>query len=877
LSSETARRIVSRIDMHRSTLRNPALAPRAALVLGVVAVGALGCGRTELFGARAHCAPTDTICQMQISGSAGTTGSPGTAGQSGTAGSVGSPGTAGNVGSPGTAGSVGAPGTAGTFGTAGATGTAGSMGIGGMGGTAVTCEQMREVCNDNRDNNCNGLADCRDPGCFGDPACVKPGQEVCNNGIDDDDDKLVDCADPDCAKSIACQPSMGREICDNGRDDNNDKLVDCSDPQCTMFPACLQVACTADVDFGTIAAHGASVGRAVDTTGSTQSFATCAAPGGTGRVARFVLTDTADVKLDFGQTGRDAHAIALFRAGANQACDRNPVTCLDARDSLMGSRTFSSLPAGTYWLIVQSYANTQGPVKITLSTGSPTTPEVCNNGIDDDGNGLIDCQDQTCVKAPSCAQVECSPDATIGALVVGDAAKNVRVDLTRAPDRYHPLCAGKTPGGDAAVAFTLAQAGGIQVAYQQTGHTVFSLYKQPATGTACDNSDNELGCSPEDDPAGAVAFSDMPAGRYLLIFKATSATSNGPPDAGVVNLRISAFQNRKVEICNNGIDDDANGLTDCADPTCFGISGCGAPACTPDADLGKISWGTMVSTTVDTSSAKDLYQTSCGKGNGKERVVRFTLTQPMALGVDCKQSGSHVLELSQNLAPLDTCDAHPLGCADPGVLPFGCGYSIPDLQPGTYDLIIEAFQAGQEGNVFLSLTGQQQLIREICDNGIDDDKDGFADCADRKCVTSPACEKFACRADKDVGLLPLDGSVRLSVIETASSGDDQMQTSCVSGPGGQDGVIDFQLPAKATVTLEWAQVGVHVFQLYSDDGQLLSCEAGTSFGCVSSNGQTTGSTAWKSLPPGSYHLVVDAAKAGSEGGIAVQLSGQPSP
>ena len=51
---------------------------------------------------------------------------------------------------------------------------------------------------------------------------------------------------------------MGIEICDNRRDDNADGLVDCADPQCATFPACLAVRCQAEVDFGTLAAHGAS-------------------------------------------------------------------------------------------------------------------------------------------------------------------------------------------------------------------------------------------------------------------------------------------------------------------------------------------------------------------------------------------------------------------------------------------------------------------------------------------------------------------------------------------------------------------------------------------------------------------------------------------
>jgi hypothetical protein len=155
--------------------------------------------------------------------------------------------------------------------------------------------------------------------------------------------------------------------------------------------------------------------------------------------------------------------------------------------------------------------------------------------------------------------------------------------------------------------------------------------------------------------------------------------------------------------------------------------------------------------------------------------------------------------------------------------------------------------------------------------------DGFTDCADRKCVTSPACAKFACHPDKELGLLPLDGSVLSGVIETAGAGDDQTHTSCVAAAGGQDGDVDFQVPAKADVTLEWAQVGNHDFALYDDEGTLLSCEAGKSFGCVSSGGQATGSTTFMALPQGNYHLVVDADKPGAEGGVAIQLSGKLSP
>ncbi len=50
-------------------------------------------------------------------------------------------------------------------------GTAGTTGRGGTGG----CASMLEICNNGKDDNCNALSDCLDPGCFGDPVCAKPG------------------------------------------------------------------------------------------------------------------------------------------------------------------------------------------------------------------------------------------------------------------------------------------------------------------------------------------------------------------------------------------------------------------------------------------------------------------------------------------------------------------------------------------------------------------------------------------------------------------------------------------------------------------------------------------------------------------------------
>jgi len=786
------------------------------------------------------------------------------AGRGGTVGTGGS--IAGRGGSVGTGGSVG--GRGGTGGSVGGRGgTGGNMG--GRGGE-TPCASRPEICGNNLDDNCNNLADCQDPGCFGDPRCAPAGQEICNNNLDDDDDGRIDCADPDCMNSLACRPTMGMEICDNRIDDNNNNLVDCADPLCTTFPGCLVVSCTTDVDFGTIAAHGARVTRAMDTTGATAGYSTCAPAGGVGRVGRFQLDATADVLLEFTQGRTSAHAVGLFRAGANQTCDRNPLDCVSAMDNATASKAFSALAPGVYWIIVEAYPGLPGPTTVTLSTGSIATPEICANGKDDDLNGFIDCQDTACKTHTSCVGSQCSPDISLGTLVVDGPARTANLNLRTATDDYQPTCAAGVPGGDVALSFTLAEAAGLEVQFSQTGRSLFALFRMPGPGLACDA--DQMSCTFEDDASNAVAYLRLPAGRYVFIVKAQSVAQ-----AGNINMRFSAFSGRKVEICGNQIDDDANGLTDCDDPACFGVAGCPAPACMPDQNLGDFSWGTRRTVVVDTRDGGTFYPTSCSRGTGKERVLRVNLLQPMSLGHDCTDGGSHVLALSRQLQPLDACDENEIVCVDHAVLPFACSYSLPQLQPGPYNVIVQAFQAGSEGVVTLTLTGFQETIREICDNGVDDDRDGATDCADRKCVTQAICAKFACRADQDAGLLPLDGAPVSIVAQTAMSGDDQKQTSCASAPGGQDGVVDFRLPATADVMLQWAQVGDHDFALYDDEGSLLACDVGTQRACVTSMAMPTGLHVFSALPSGRYHLVVDADQPGKEGGVVLQFSAVASP
>ena len=85
------------------------------------------------------------------------------------------------------------------------------------------------------------------------------------------------------------------------------------------------------------------------------------------------------------------------------------------------------------------------------------------------------------------------------------------------------------------------------------------------------------------------------------------------------------------------------------------------------------------------------------------------------------------------------------------------------------------------------------------------------------------------------------------------------------------------MPALADLTVQWAQAGNHVLAIYADGGMLLACEASTNLACFKTAGAATGTQVSPKVPMGRYHLVVDADKPGSEGGLVLQLSAKPSP
>lgn len=61
---------------------------------------------------------------------------------------------------------------------------------------------------------------------------------------------------------------------------------------------------------------------------------------------------------------------------------------------------FTTGQSNRMWAAVQ--AARPGLLTASCGGGPTTDPEICDNGIDDDGDGLIDCEDSDCTSAPNC-------------------------------------------------------------------------------------------------------------------------------------------------------------------------------------------------------------------------------------------------------------------------------------------------------------------------------------------------------------------------------------------------------------------------------------------------------------------------------------------
>lgn len=268
-------------------------------------------------------------------------------------------------------------------------------------------------------------------------------------------------------------------------------------------------------------------------------------------------------------------------------------------------------------------------------------------------------------------------------------------------------------------------------------------------------------------PNGAVDVApNSPSGTYYLTYQICEATNLANCDTALVTVAV--FTN---EDCTNGIDDDGDGLVDCADPNCANSFSVATSATATTLCLGE---NTTISANANGGTAPYTYDWSNGLGNGISHNITplatatYTVTVTSATGcTSTAQATITVNFCNENCTDGFDNDGDGLvDCADPD-----CGLTISAMPTnpacGSNNGQVTITASGGSGNyqfsnnniawqvpnVFSNLAPGNHVFYarnangtctasvdvtlatgcEHCTNGLDDDGDGLADCADADC------------------------------------------------------------------------------------------------------------------------------------------------
>jgi len=307
--------------------------------------------------------------------------------------------------------------------------------------------------------------------------------------------------------------AIGTEVCDDGADNDADGLIDCFDPDCAGVPPC-----------------GAEAGQCGDGVDNDADG----------------LTDCCDDDC-IGDPG---------------CLESDPTSCSDGIDN--------------------DCDGTVDCVDLDCSGIGLCGPEICDDGFDNDGDGLIDCFDildcQGSSACPIATNDECIDAEEIS--ISGPGIYTAVMNSTGASTGVDPL-----PGIACAVMGQFANdvwfsfvpdqdmVAEIHTCDPLAVDTDLVVYEDPTNDCTAMT---ELACNGD----STVLTGCQPFYSHIQFLSVTAGTTYrirlGSYGLGVVGLGTVTvvMQIPSTEICDDGIDNDLDGATDCLDSDCFADPSC---------------------------------------------------------------------------------------------------------------------------------------------------------------------------------------------------------------------------------------------------------------------------------------------------------------
>lgn len=619
----------------------------------------------------------------------------------------------------------------------------------GLACTTDACdEDADEITHTPDDAFCDDENPCTVDLCSAEDGCgYENNQDPCDDG--------EECTDGDlCAMGI-CEPGEWTcfEDCSNEVDDDKDDLADCADPDCLWELVCLPVGETCVTAFplnlgepmgldDVVEFAASTVGKLNDHGGSCSAESEVAPE----TVHLLELSEPVGLAISLAFEGGAWPAIYVL----DEECSEE-LFC-DAVQNKSTLDTVAVLPAGTYHIVVDGNfvsggVGDESDYTLKLTTFTPGDTETgCANGIDDDADGKIDCLDEDCAAFPTCVVVQGES--------CGDAVELFDTPVTDDGTTWEAGYAGTTAGmmsdlsgscdvdtviaPDMVFTFALEDPMWLDATHDFKGVLYPALY---VLGGACGEED-ELACEKAFDGAAAISM-PVAAGSWFLVVDGSYGD-----DAGEFTLAVTLSPLDPLEgDCANGLDDDMDGLLDCADDDCeddvycvgFPGDNCNQALGINDGKpIGEEASGISFVYEDTTAGLIDHYSADCAPGSkgSPDGVYFLNLKEPMTVSVKCDFAG--------NLWPAVYILGE--GCMQDDVLACATGFSAEasinvTLPQGKYFIIVDASFEGDAGDYVLTVDFAQPPSYELeCDNGKDDDMDGFADCADDDCENEIVCQ-----------------------------------------------------------------------------------------------------------------------------------------
>jgi len=481
--------------------------------------------------------------------------------------------------------------------------------------------------------------------------------------------------------NVACTPSH-EMVCDDGVDDDQDGLVDCDDPDCQGTEACPLPICSPDWKLEC----GSKDNWANYYAGSTDlvdEYPSCNNRNYEGPEYTYVFVAPASKTITVRLADETAETdILVLKAAEDGTC--TPDNCI-AWD--FSEVKFLAEAGETYYFVVDGYAGAEGTYAITVEC-PPDVEGNCEDGIDDDQDGAVDCLDSDCQFAPNCAN-DCNPwlfpfEVTCG---FEENFYNYGFFATDKSDSYS--CTQSLMDGPEYV-YTFSSPTDAKVTVKLTNESADTR----VLVVAADKDGNCVSSNCIAYGEGSATFDAKAGTPYFVVVDGYNGAE------GTYTISFGCTTTKEAN-CTDGVDDDADGKIDCLDSDCFPGPDCEGK-CIPDTvSVAKITCNSTDSWSNDgagSNNVVDYYACNSYYYPAPEYVYTLTVTSPKKVTVKLtnESDDTDVLVLE------DT----GLGCNPASCLDWGMTQSTFQAQPGkNYYVVVDGYD-GATGDYDLTVTCQ---------------------------------------------------------------------------------------------------------------------------------------------------------------------------